>query len=361
MSLWTYGYLNARLRGLLSFMTRADTIHNLLQAATVNELIDIINLTSYKKYFEALDEISIDQIEIALKTHFSDICNSLHRGLRGKLAYTFNAILAKFNSSNLKTILRGIHADLDRDDILKYIFPIKGSFPRIASNGCFSESFTPLAKENTIKDALENIRNPELRNKLLEAYSEYQASDNLLFLELSIDNFVYSQLWKTVCKWKSNKLFRINPKFHIKNLVGEEIDLMNILVILRCISQGIDPQQFIIPIYYRICKIVPIILKQDSIDKVSQIFSQCPFYEYLFADFADKELFEVISTLEVTLPRHHVRLCRDCFNEHPYNVALLYCFLIVKFYEIYDLRLVLAGKLEEMSPTKIQNHLILYT
>lgn len=350
MSLWTFGYLNARLRGLLSLMITRNTILDLLQATKLDEIISIIRTTSYRRYFEALNGFSGEFIEKVLKTHFSDICNSIRRGVRGNLASFLDVVLTRFNSTNLKSILRGIHAGLKQDDVLKYIFPIKGHN---------LENFSPLLRENTVKTAIEMIKDTKLKKALSEAYPEYHASDNLLILEVVLDQVVYHRLWEEALKWKAHKLFRLNPKFHIKNLVGTEIDLMNMLVTLRCLSLGINPERYLIPIYYRICtRHFP--LKSESFEDALVTFLQCPIYGHLFKDLTEKEPFEIVSALETTFPRYYVRLCRDFFNGLPYHCALLYCFLVLKLYEINDLKLVLIGKLEGISPIKIQDHLILY-
>lgn len=351
MPSWVYLYLNPRIRALLSYMLPKETVYRILDSTSLAEVQNIFLSTYYGKYFEGLD-FTPDTIELALRRHFFELYSSISRGIMGEEAKFFYAFLKKYDASNLKCVMRGLHAQIPLEDIMKNIVPV-GKFG--------TAYYLNMVETGAIKEAISRVSDVGLHEALEAVYPRYETSNEIFLLESAIDQEVYTNLWKITTNWKAGKTFGARERFLLKGLIGEDIDFSNMLIALRAISLGLNPEDFYLPMTYRINEELKTAATATSMEDAIQIFSQSPYYRALLEEVREKGIVpNILMELEAHLQQAHVRKCKLKLSDYPFQISIIYSFLTLKFFELHDLKTLLTGKLEEIDPLRIQKLLIYY-
>jgi vacuolar-type H+-ATPase subunit C/Vma6 len=198
-----------------------------------------------------------------------------------------------------------------------------------------------------------------LRKALETAYPQYEQTQKIFVLESVLDREIYSSLWTNATNWKKGSYFAVRERHLIQNLIGENIDFKNIIITLRAISLGLDPNEFIIPASYRLKNELNKAVSAEAPSYALDIFGRSPKYGALIEGIQEKEGID-IPRLEIGFQRLHANKCKVRLSDYPFQINPIYSFVLIKYFEIRDLKLIMVGKLEEIDPASIRRLLVFY-
>jgi V/A-type H+-transporting ATPase subunit C len=349
MPSWVYLHVNPRIRALLSYILPKKPVERLLDATSASELQNIFMNTHYGEHFKEGEEFTPEAIELSLRRHFFEVYTSLSRGMTGEVNTFFKAFMNLFDAVNLKHIIRGIHSKRIEETV-PYLVPIGKQSMAYYLN---------LLESENMMQAISQISDDPIRTALERVYPRYEATQLTFILESALDRQIYTHLWKIASSWKRTAIFGARERFSLRNLIGEKIDLANILITLRALSLGLNPEQFIIPVAYKIVNELDAATKfpnmRDALEAFSKSFYFGPLIHRLPEGVPD-----IVSRLEVIFNRYHVKKCRVKLADFPFQITPFYCFFTIKFFEVQDLKTLMIGKLEGVEAADIKDLLIVY-
>jgi len=210
-SIGTYGFINAKVRAMRSFLLdKSDYQEALTKAGNIDELFSILSRTHYRNVIEKLESREPALVEQTLFLGGIERLKLLEKSSRGDVRKIILSLFDHYEGERLKIILRCWHKkdekiiQLYRDKII-YDFPVDA----IISAGDISE-VVGLLEETPFYNVLA---------KKISAYLEHKT---LFPLELAIDRDYFTRFWKT-----TESLSR-KDKLIVRRLVGLEVDIRNL-------------------------------------------------------------------------------------------------------------------------------------
>lgn len=252
-----YGYINARIRGMRSYLLRRDFYEQLIKLDDLHSMISELEKTPYKKELDecvAREQVGAGDIDEALKRNLARTFRKILSFMAGEPRKLTGILLARWDLHNLKSILRGKHIGATEEEIYKSLIPggeIAIPFlaelarqPDVKSTIDLMVTWDlpyakPLRKKLPLylkamkKKRLIEVESAE--DSLQEETSEIESFEkDLSILETALEKFYYSFALKNT---KGNSL---NSKI-VRELIVSQIDITNIISLLQI--QGIDFQR----------------------------------------------------------------------------------------------------------------------
>lgn len=222
-----YGYLNARMRGMKSYLLKPDNFEKLLNAKNFSKLLALMQETPYKgKIQESLVRYSgLNAFEYALKQDFVYSCQRVLAVSQGKQHLLIKVLLARWDLYNIKAVLRGKHAELSAAEIVRNFFPV-GQLDEVA--------LEELANQHGVKAVVDLLAtwNIDLATPLIDNLEDYLRDKNLPKLELALDKYYFASTLKQVKKLGQN--YKL-----VMDVLKSQIDIVNIMTIIRLLHEGI--------------------------------------------------------------------------------------------------------------------------
>jgi V/A-type H+-transporting ATPase subunit C len=322
----------------------------LLKAINEQDALRILSGTAYASLSSSLstEEFSISKFERALLESYYAVYEHVMSFTVGKARAFLQKVYQRYEMTCLKSIIRIFYADVPRGEAMIYITP----------TGSFSfEVCTDLLRKRELREVVEEVREPELKIKLLEAMKDGARLHSSLPLECVIDKFCFTTLWELANQlqgWDKPPVIRI---------LGMEIDLANIIILLRTKSMGLDivtTKNFLIPIRYKLGSEFESALNMLTALDALRILATGYYSNPLLDTLSICEEEGTILPVELALRRHYLKENLKVFAGYPFHVGLLLAYLNLKYYEIGDIRAVIVGKFNRLPPEKIKDLLTLY-
>ena len=225
-------YVNARVRARRGALFSDEEYRKLTRMGPA-EIARFMEESEYEAEINALGSrySGVDLIEYALNRNLAKQFNDILDWAEGRLYDLIARYLRKFDAWNVKTIIRGIYADIDRDSI----------DADLIRAGEFEDRFlNRLLDAGTIEDVVTALRGTIFGEGLAEAYEAYEETDVLVPLENAIDRAFYENLLGGLSGGESLALYR--------EFLEAEIDFRNARNALRLARSGadIDPSEYYI-------------------------------------------------------------------------------------------------------------------
>lgn len=221
-------YTNARIRGMKSFLIKENELKVALELKSTADFAIWLENTPYKSGMEGK---SISDIEAALFRDWVKTHEQILRIVPSKLGDFFRARISGYEAGALKFLINSKSG---------------GSGNVEAYAVFFSRRLKPLVKRlleaesiEAMVDVLEGTDYGKHLKKWLDEGKE---------LTTELDRHHFRNLWSVTVKLPNK--YRSATKM----LVGKEIDLLNIMNILRVKAQHSDVEDPLIPVFYRLRK-----------------------------------------------------------------------------------------------------------
>lgn len=226
-----YAYINARVKAMQGRLFTRARYESLLAQNTMTGLLEALRESPYARALEwaiqiptqgfSLNEIA--RIDESLRLDLTWCLGKLKEIATERPRTLMEAILLRWDSYNLKTVLRGKRASATVEEILASAFPV----------GALDEpALAELARAPTLRavaDTLATWRMP-LARPVREGLALLETLDTLQPLEVNLDRFTYTQGFKVVANGDDNDRA-------VRDYLGFLVDKTNLLTALRYLEE----------------------------------------------------------------------------------------------------------------------------
>lgn len=361
MSAWKYKKVMPKVLVSKLRLIQAKDMVNLI-GGPLDRIYSQLSKTPYQREISEIPPQQINSIsfEEALMKNYVRTVDEVARSSPKDIRALLTRILMKFEASSVKAILRTKTAGLDADQAMKYILPAG----RLNAATCMEI----LKNSKTVRDVVKLLWDSEYGPLLEGALEEYDKTGALVPLELAVDSYIYDRIWRA-----AKKLRGLDGRI-ARTVLGLEIDFMNLRVILRFLEASIDQDR-----------------ARQYFVSVSDIFGQKELDEALRAKEARLMIGHLLEAAKINLARDHQLLLTEVMRQYEihkslsqlemvldrgllktslrmlnrytqfFNIGLVLAFLNLKWFELRNLRTIIAGAEERIPSTKVRELLILPT
>lgn len=217
-----YGYANARLRAMKSWLlTRAD-YEALLTRSGVDDLVTSLTDTAYGEEIESamLHYAGVRCITEALRRNVARTFQKIHRFFEGgEPQRLVEILLGRWDLHNVKTVIRGQAVQTPSSQILEAVVPA-GQLDNVAL-----ESLAQQPGLQAAVDLMMTQRLP-LAHIVSAALRVYDGRENLPAVEVAIDRGYYAQVMAHLENGSDNVEM-------VRDMVQAEIDVPNLTTLFR--------------------------------------------------------------------------------------------------------------------------------
>jgi V/A-type H+-transporting ATPase subunit C len=343
------GYANARIRAMRTRLLKDAQYEDLMASEDVRDIIESLSATEYSEDLERelLHGRTAEQVDEALKDNLVRTHKQVLDFLNPKSQQLLEALLAKWDLFNIKTILRAKHNELGMDKIRDSVMPA-GSLTQV--------EIEALAKQEDIGAVVDTLAmwGVMYASPLRAAFGRYIETNNLSELELAAD--------RAYAAWAEKELSgRGENKKVARDILGTQIDVLNLLSIFRLINAEVpveDARHFYLPGGKHITQsMYGKLVGVSDVDEVINQLKATPYSPVL--DEAALRYLErgSLSTFERALEMEFMRRARAAGRDID-GIGVSIAYLLMKLNEITNLRIIVKGKEVGMPPDRVREELI---
>ena len=346
-----YSYLNAKVHAKKSKFLSAKDYERLYNASTSEDLYRLISTTNFAStdlnnlllsgdVYSATD---IDSIMIRdFQTNFAILSQQLPM-------HTVNFVRAfekRFFVEALKLIIKAKHFEMEDDQISKLVVLPSAKYQKIADQ---------LIKLQSVNNVIEQIPFPEYKKALQDAMPDYEQANSPLILEMAVFQVFYRKLWA------ASYTLNLQDRNGVFAIVGTEIDLTNVLAIIRAKKLNMDTElikKWLISKNY--------LLSQQTVDNIRQVTNLnqiepllASVNSYKELSMQIRELFEgndvSIDRLERKFKEFLVQRAVRSLSGNPFHLGIFFGYVHLAQVEFANVRAIIIGKMADLPSDEIKN------
>jgi V/A-type H+-transporting ATPase subunit C len=342
-SVFKYAYPNAKVRAMKGVLLSEDNYHSLLNTETFEEVLHVLQTTSYS---EALAEIDLTEISILVltkivyKSLFRDYEKTI-RSVSRDIRDFFILLYQKYELINLKTILRGICSNVDPQQVAPLLLP--------------TERYTLFSKEKLLEfrdvhDVVKHLQGTFFQYPLNLALRRFEEEQEFFPLEMALDLHYYHTLWGSIEKLPEGE------KHIAKQIFGMLIDILNVAWIIRFKEQyHFSPEEIL---NYTIQHGHAFTLRDrrrlSEAENPGEVITYLKNTQYKKALNGD----EPLNTLHVVLSQYLIAQLRKFFSGNPFQIGVILGYILLKEFEISDIITIAEAKKYGFSLEQSQHYVI---
>jgi V/A-type H+-transporting ATPase subunit C len=347
-----YAYLNAKVRSMRARLLTKDNIYALLGSKEIEEVARLLEKYAYKIDLKS-GEINAIELERVIIRNFIKEIEEILRYSPEDVKNILVDLLKKFEIHNLKVILNAKEMNMPFSDIEQYLIP----FRELNEELCKTLIEEAMNVEEIV-ELLELYGKSEYREILEEPLEEYRESGLLLPLEIALDKYIYQLLWEDA------SIFSGIDRKIINELLGAELDIINIKTAIRCKMHKLElenAKKYFLPYGY-------IFRKEDleriyalhTLDEMVNIFAVYPYREALLNAFNIFKKEGDLLLLEVGFEKLLMNINKRILQKHPspFNIGVVMSYVNLKWMEVKNLRAIIIGKERKLPAERIERILI---
>ncbi|MBA7712663.1 V-type ATP synthase subunit C [subsurface metagenome] len=342
-----YSFINTRIRGLKAKLLSAADYEKLLDAEDIEELTRLLVESDYQILFQEVGT-HLNMLDTKLNQSFIQEVKSLLNYLPKGSQQFVQCYLRRYFLDGLKTILRTFGTGIPPQEVQTLLL---GTEEEI-------RTLQDLIMADSLSLMVERLTNYYLKNILREQVDLAESLKTSVPLELAIDRWFYTGLWKD-----SEDALRGTDRELAQQFVGNQIDLLNIQALLRIKRQfpAFDERMIrnlLIPMNYRL---------RDVLNRCLTAASPTEIFNYLldtpYRDFArlSREVFEEtgsLGDLEMRAKGHLHYIAFRMLLGQPFNIGAFLAFLIIKGTEIQNVRAIAVGIASNVDKARIRQYIL---
>ncbi len=350
-----YGYSCTRVKARKALMLDKQFFEDLVNQRTLDGITSMLERTYYKRSITELSTIQsgTELLEMAAEVHYKDAVNQVRRFAPEDGKPVINMLMRKWDIINLRTIISSRRTGKTWEQMRPYVVSAGELYvhemERIAK--AEPEKLYMRIKETSVgrqilSNSSRNMRGTELEQLFIKAVKSFQVLNQL---QAILDTSYYDYLQRGIVSSDKDVIW-------IKKTVAKEIDLRNIMSILRLKKNGVKDPARIATYIIRGGRInsafVEALLKANSSKEVLSTIK--PLFKIKGEDFTSLPVLE--ASLQQELANERVRV----FYKNPVSIATLAGFLFIKEEEMNNIRKIVRGKDYNLPPEEIRPMLVFY-
>ena len=336
-----YEYVNARVRSRRAKLFDEDDYRKLIRMGP-GEIARFMEDTEYEAEMNALGSrhSGVDLIEYALHRNLAKHFDDLLRFAEGPLYGFIARYLRKFDSWNIKTILRGLYSGAEREAVETDL---------IRAGEFSDERLDRLLDAGSIEDVVGLLSDTLFGDALADAFEEYEEREVLVPLENAADRAFYEELLDGLPDQPSRAM-----EMYIEFLEAE-IDFLNVRNALRLSRSGadIDPAEYYIS-GGQLFEEGEIRTLVDNTDELVSRLRDGPYGDDLDEALTELESAESLLGVERALDAALLDYSRTLSNRYPLSVCPVFAYVLAKEREVDNVRAIARGKEAGLDPDTIE-------
>jgi V/A-type H+-transporting ATPase subunit C len=328
-----YGFVNARIRGMKSRFLTIGTYENLLQAGSYSDFIKILSGTYYGSIMSKHSQSAVpspDELGLILSQDFADVSSNLSRSLTGKVRDFAETYLEMFLAESVKSIIRGLHVGLDKDEILRFSVPTSPAQAAL---------FQSLVDAGSVQRMIDLLPRWDLKVALLTRIPSYQEFDSTAPLEVAIEE------WYLRNTLDALKEFSKAEQERVLDILESRVILRNILTGIRVNLLQLEPRVLELSLirFSRTREITESIMNAKSWREVLAKLDSTRFAQLggrlvrLFEDTND------MGNVELAIEDYIAQRIKRQMTAFPFHLGTIIGFFSLKQYEIRNVRSIAVG------------------
>ncbi len=194
---------------------------------------------------------------------------------------------------------------------------------------------------------------PALYSEISSALAENKP---LPLVEAIVDKYALTRIWSA-----ADMSQRID-KESVQPLVGEHIDAINLLLVVRSKALGVtgeEIQRVLVPVNYHLGEALLEAATSRSTANALRVFTKTVYASSVEGFLDTFKEGDSLHPLDVALRRRHATSCLAAFTGFPFCAGLPLAFTYLMSYEVSDLRCIVSGKHDGLATERIEQFLIL--
>ncbi len=334
-----YANPNARARGMKSLLLSDRDMKMLLGAKTLGDIAGLLDGMPYSKDIRSVDSLTVKNLEDALTKNLLDANKKILKIVDSDARDFFAFRLKKYEIAVLKELITSKIENtlVETVDELMLSPRIRKMLPKLLEAG-------------NIDDLLELLHDTEYG----EALKKTGNSETTLALTLALDLYYYNKLLEKV-----NLLKKKNDKKIAKKFITTEIDVTNLMTMLRCKKLGVEPGGFLIPAKTGFFEITKKYMTAESVEDFVEKISETVYGRLLKKHTGEYERTKSLQGFEIALKRHLLQKNRNLMKGYPFQMGSILGYLKLKETEIENLRAIVVGIGNGLSADEVEGLLII--
>lgn len=298
---------------------------------------EILNFLMEKEFIKATDFQELDYLSVHIKRILIEKMEALSNFMANDYKVLMDLIIDRYKIDDVKKAVRNIYNN--NDNLGKENFVVEENFFNSVNSGIGISDFIKTLSKERYYD-------------YIRSYNEKIGGEILFYLEMSLDRFHYSDIYK-YC----DKLDKKSRK-KAKELFGTIIDLKNLTWIYRA-KKYYDVDDTLIYNYsiFRGLKFgEDVLLKMSKMD-IESFMSFVKGTEYSVKFFAGEG-----TDIEMSLnnDKFLFEKFKEYFKSMNFDIGKVLGYILIYEFQIKDIMVIMQGKELNMDKEEIKNYLICY-
>jgi V/A-type H+/Na+-transporting ATPase subunit C len=343
-----YGYVNARVRGMRSYLLTKDFIVRMVEAENFEAMFSMLDQTIYRREMNEamLSNPERPDFDQALSLNEIAAFRKILDSTGGDAHRLCEVLMSRYDVLNIKTVLRGKKGNATVSEVLALMVPV---------GAVRMDTLEAMASAREIRDAINVLGTTQSKyaQVLASAYGAYQKKDqDLAVLELALDKFHYADGMAQL-QGRDANVEMVRQQFQA------EIDMRNISTLVRIRGLRLDDDEV------ENLRIPAGTLSQDQflgldrLGDIVQIVSEYPdprMRKLLEKALAEYQEIDIVA-FDKELEREIIRRGAAMSNVDVLSIGVIIGFMSLKQNELINLRIVLRGKMADRPQADIKKDL----
>jgi len=337
-------YVTARVRARRSALYGDEEYRKLIRMGPA-EIARFLEESDYEEEINALGSrhSGVDLIEYALNRNLAKQFDDLLRWADGRLYDLIARYLRKFDAWNVKTIIRGLYSDADREAIADDLIRA----------GEFDDEFLDrLLDAGSIEEVVDRLSGTMFGPGLETAYDDYEDTGVLVPLENAVDRAYYDRLLEGLTVDEATRQYR--------EFLEAEIDFRNARNALRLAQSGadVDPAEYFIDggSLFSASELATLAKNRDEL--VAAI-RESKYGDDLSEALDDLEEAESLIAFERALDEALLEYTDQLGHVFPLSITPIASYILAKEREVDNIRAIARGREAGLSEEQIEEELVI--
>jgi len=329
-----FGFVNARIRGMMSRFLRLDTYESLLQSASYEDFIKMLAGTYYGPIVSKAHPSGIptpDELALILSENFAEVSHNLTKSLSGKVNDFASAFMKMFLAESIKSMIRGIYVELDKEEILRFAVPTS---PEEA------DEFEQLAEAKTVQSFVDELPYWDLKISLLTKMPVFEEIQSTAPLEVAIESWYLRNLMKVL------KDFPKEDQKRVLDIVEARVDLRNVLTMLRALALQLESRAIDLSLVEFTGRSKALLENIRSKPNWREVISALESTRYGELAGRIARMYEESGSLvnvELAIEDYIAQRVKQQMTAYPFHLGIIIAFFNLKFYETRNIRSIAVG------------------
>jgi V/A-type H+-transporting ATPase subunit C len=343
-----YAYACARVKARKKFLLSKDVYSRLLMM-DVHEIGRFLGETQYRDEmtYYASRYSGADLVEVAVTRNLAETYSAILSFTTGRLRGMVGNYLRRWDTFNVKTILRGKVSGAEMDEVVDTIVPA----------GAFSEAYLKslIAMESTRAVIEELAKHPSLRITP-EVERDVVEAGKLASFEDHLDMMLYRDLLDVIEPTN-------NAATLLRDFIRREIDVTNLKVLLKLKAEGLTEdkvQKYLIPggMEFKVDRLRAM-AQGVGVDQILEELEKSSMYETIKPSMDLFKEDRKLSGLTIALDKALIRTAEKFGRFYPLSVLPILDYMIRKKTEVDNIRIIARGKERSLSNDVIEDLLVM--